>query len=175
MHTLSKYIGGHSDIIGGVLVGQRSSAGQKAILSPRTIWRHYGTHGILARSAWTANPGRKNAPARKNAGQVAEFLEGHRRIKKVNYPGLKSHPQHELIQSQQRGSCGLLSFELDGTMEQAKQFSQRLRLFHIGVSWGGLKVWWRCPYARKTCRAGRWLGGTPNISESTVGWRVQRI
>lgn len=118
--------------------------------------------------AWLALRGLRTLDVRmrqheKNASQVAEFLEGHRKIKKVNYPGLKSHPQHELIQSQQRGSCGLLSFELDGTMEQAKQLSQRLRLFHIGVSWGGFESLVEMPYARKTAEQAEWLGGTPSI------------
>ncbi|MDD3170000.1 MAG: PLP-dependent transferase, partial [Eubacteriales bacterium] len=80
-----------------------------------------------------------------------------------NYPGLKSHPQYELMKSQQRGNCGLLSFEIDGTVEQAKKLAQSLHIFHIGVSWGGFESLVEMPYARKNEEEAKSLGGTPKI------------
>lgn len=163
MHTLSKYIGGHSDIIGGILAVKDPQLAKK-ISYHREI---YG--GIMGpMEAWLALRGVRTLDVRlhqheKNALAVAQFLEAHKKVKKVNYPGLKSHPQHELIQSQQRGSCGLLSFEIDGTMEQAKKLSQSLHLFHIGVSWGGFESLVEMPYARKSRERAEWLGGTPEI------------
>ncbi len=163
MHTLSKYIGGHSDIIGGVLAVKDPQLAKK-------ISYHRELYGGIMGSmeAWLALRGLRTLDVRmrqheSTAIQVAEFLEGHPKIRRVNYPGLKSHPQRTLIQTQQRGSCGLMSFELDGTMEQAKELSQRLHLFHIGVSWGGFESLVEMPYARKSAEEAEWLGGTPNL------------
>lgn len=75
----------------------------------------------------------------KSAQAVAEFLEKHPKVKKVYYPGLKSHPQHDLICKQQKGSSGLLSLELKGDPEKALQFVDALQLFRKGCSWGGFE------------------------------------
>ncbi|MFR1449823.1 MAG: trans-sulfuration enzyme family protein [Beduini sp.] len=140
MHTASKYLGGHSDLIGGALVtndtqlfntihSMREMCG--GILGPQEAF-------LLIRGMRTLEI-RVKAHA-KTALEVANFLEQDTRIDKVYYPGLKSHPQYELIQKQQSGSTGLLSFELKTTSEEKiVQFVDSLKVFKIGVSWGGFE------------------------------------
>lgn len=163
MHTLSKYIGGHSDIIGGVLVAKDGELIKK-ISRCREL---YG--GILGpMEAWLALRGLRTLDVRlrqheKTAMAVAGFLEKHDRIKKVNYPGLPSFPQYELMKKQQRGNSGLMSFEIDGSTEQAKQLCERLRLFHIGVSWGGFESLVEAPFARMSREELEFLGAPQNV------------
>lgn len=140
MHTASKYLGGHSDLIGGALVtndtqlfntihSMREMCG--GILGPQEAF-------LLIRGMRTLEI-RVKAHA-KTALEVANFLEKDTRIDKVYYPGLKSHPQYELIQKQQSGSTGLLSFELKTISEEKiVQFVDALKVFKIGVSWGGFE------------------------------------
>ncbi len=163
MHTLSKYIGGHSDIIGGVLVAK-----DKELLAKLSLMRElYG--GILGpMEAWLGIRGIRTLEVRlrqheKTALAVAAYLEKHPRVKKVHYPGLPSFPQYELMQKQQQGNCGLMSFELDGSVEQTKAFCQALRIFKIGVSWGGFESLVTMPFARASEEETAWLGGAQNL------------
>jgi len=140
MHTLSKYLGGHSDIIGGVLVSKDDELMQK-ITSEMREW--YG--GIIGpMEAWLLIRSMRTLIARltqhqETAMDVAQFLENHNRVKKVNYTGLRSHPQSKLIAKQQSGHTGLMSFELDAPPESAVKFVNALKIFSIGVSWGGFE------------------------------------
>ena len=140
MHTLSKYLGGHSDIIGGALVSKDEDL-MRAIMSQTREW--FG--GIMGPvEAWLVMRGMRTLDARlrmhqKNATAVAEFLEASPKVKRVNYTGLKSHPQHELVARQQTGHTGLMSFELKASADDAVRFIDRLRLFKIGCSWGGFE------------------------------------
>ena len=75
----------------------------------------------------------------KNALQIAGYLQDHPKVSKVIYPGLKSHPQHILASRQTKGFGGIISFEIAGSREQAKKFSQSLKLFSIAESLGGVE------------------------------------
>lgn len=162
MHTMSKYIGGHSDIIGGVLIARDEELLRKISLNREL----YG--GILGpMEAWLCIRGLRTLDVRmrqheQTATAIAEFLDQHDRVRKVNYPGLKSFPQYELMQRQQRGNSGLMSFELDSSVEQAKRFCQELSIFQIGVSWGGFESLAEMPYARMTADEVAWLGSSQN-------------
>jgi len=140
MHTLSKYLGGHSDIIGGVLVSKDDELMRK-IISEMREW--YG--GIIGpMEAWLLIRSMRTLIVRlmqhqETATEVAYFLENHPNVKKVNYTGLKSHPQAELIAKQQTGHTGLLSFLLDAPPESAVKFINALEIMSIGVSWGGFE------------------------------------
>jgi len=163
MHTMSKYIGGHSDIIGGVLIANDEDLLKKLMLHREL----YG--GILGpMEAWLAIRGLRTIEVRlrqheKNAMAVAAFLDKHPRVRTVNYPGLPSFPQYDLMKKQQKGNCGLMSFEIDSTMEQTKKFCQALSIFKIGVSWGGFESLVEMPYARMTDQEASWLGASANI------------
>lgn len=140
MHTLTKYLGGHSDILGGVLVSKDEELMRK-IMNQFREWLG-GVIGPM--EAWLAIRGMRTLKVRleqhqKTAQAVAEFLESHPKVKKVYYPGLKSHPQYDLIQKQQKGSSGLLSLELCRSPETALEFVDALQLFRKGCSWGGFE------------------------------------
>ena len=75
----------------------------------------------------------------RNGLRIASFLEGHPRVKKVNYPGLQSHPQNDLAKRQMSGFGGMLSFEIDGGLKEAKVFLENLHIFALAESLGGVE------------------------------------
>ena len=163
MHTASKYMGGHSDVIGGVLA-VRDEALAKTIVSNRELFG-----GIIGpMEAWLVLRGLRTLSVRvraheQAATQVAEYLENHPKVRKVYYTGLKSHPQYALAQKQQKGSTGLLTFEVRGTTEDAKKVVNSLKVFKIGVSWGGFESLACMPHMRCDEEACQWLGGDQNL------------
>ena len=163
MHTASKYMGGHSDLIGGMLA-VRDQELANTIVANRELFG-----GIIGpMEAWLILRGLRTLSVRVKAHevaamQIATYLENHSKVDKVYYTGLKSHPQYELVQKQQKGSTGLLSFEVKGSAEDAKKVVNCLKVFKIGVSWGGFESLACMPHLRcdeKTCQ---WLGGRQNI------------
>lgn len=139
VYTLSKYVGGHSDVIGGAIC-----ASKEIITAIQTNERElFG--GILGPfEAWLCIRALRTFPLRvKQSGAtataVAKLLEKHPKVRRVNYPGINSYDQKELSDKLLKGSTGLLSFEIDGTVEQAMKVVNSLKLFHKGVSWGGFE------------------------------------
>jgi cystathionine beta-lyase/cystathionine gamma-synthase len=139
IHSTTKYLNGHSDSIGGIVVAVRdddiewlqfiqNSAG--AILSPFDSWLVLrGTKTLAVRMA------QHNV----NGQALAEFLEGHPKVKQVLYPGLPSHPQHALAKRQMRGFGGMIAFDV-GTMEAAYDVCKRVRLMALAESLGGVET-----------------------------------
>ena len=163
MHTTSKYIGGHSDVIGGMLVTKDPELFAK-LLHNRELFG--GIVGPM--EAWLMIRGLRTMAARleqhqKTAMEVAKFLEEQPMVEKVYYPGLPSHPQYELMKQQQTGNCGLLSFELKGTLEQAVRFAESLKIFKIGVSWGGFESLVFLPHMRLDDQTCEELGASQRI------------
>ncbi len=163
MHTASKYMGGHSDIIGGILAVEDEE------LMARLRQQRELFGGIIGpMEAWLIIRGLRTMEVRverhqATAMEIAEFLESHPKVRKVYYPGLLSHPQHELMKRQQGGNTGLLSFEIKGSVEQAKEVAQRLKIFKIGVSWGGFESLVCMPHARQDAESCRFLGVDQNV------------
>lgn len=163
MHTMSKYLGGHSDIIGGVLVLKEPELAAK-IASNREL-----LGGILGpMEAWLVLRGLRTLPVRvkahaETALKVAQYLENHPKVDKVYYTGLKSHPQYELIQKQQSGSTGLMTFEIKGNAEDARKVINSLKVFKIGVSWGGFESLACMPHLRCNEETCLWLGGKQHL------------
>ena len=139
MHTMSKYIGGHSDIIGGVLVGKDETL-MKRLLTP---YREFLGSVMGPMEAWLTIRGLRTLEVRvrqlgKTGMQVASYLEAHPKVKKVYYTGLASHPQADIIARQQLGHTSLMSFELDtDDVEAAVRLADSLKIFSRGCSWGG--------------------------------------
>ena len=139
MHSTTKYLNGHSDSIGGVVVAAKqedadwlkfiqNAAG--AILSPFDSWLVLrGTKTLAVRMA------QHNI----NGQALAEFLQSHPKVKKVIYPGLPSHPQHDLAKRQMKGFGGMLSFEV-GSFEEARRVCNRARLMALAESLGGVET-----------------------------------
>jgi cystathionine beta-lyase len=138
IHSATKYLGGHSDIVAGVV------AGPKRHIGPLSEKEGALLGGILDPfAAWLMLRGLRTLSIRlerhqQSAMRVASFLEQHPKVARVFYPGLPSHPQYELAKRQMRGTSGLLSVELkEGGQEAACAFVDRLKYFHIACSWGG--------------------------------------
>jgi len=137
LHSATKYLGGHGDVMGGVLAfrddGEHAAACHQlrllagATASPFAAWMIMrGVRTLPARMAWHC----------RNAQLVATFLESQARVEKVHFPGLESHPQHAIAAAQMRGFGGMLSFEVAGGAEAALAVAGRLRLFTNATSLG---------------------------------------
>jgi cystathionine beta-lyase/cystathionine gamma-synthase len=137
MHSGTKYFGGHSDLICGVVAGHRDLV--KKIHETRTT-----LGGILdPHAAWLLLRGIKTLAVRvqrqnESALSVAQFLAQHSKVRQVNYPFLEDHPQRALAMEQMRGGGGMLSFEVDGTGEDARRVTEGLHLFTLAPSLGGV-------------------------------------
>ncbi|MBB6672084.1 trans-sulfuration enzyme family protein [Cohnella nanjingensis] len=136
-HSISKYIGGHSDVVGGVLIGSAERIN-------RINAREYLLFGgiMTPHTASLAMRGLRTLPLRLERAErsglaVASHLATLPFVRKVNHPGLASHPQHELARQQMTGVSSLFSFETDLPAERMKAWASRLEYFRIGVSWGG--------------------------------------
>ena len=163
MHTTSKYMGGHSDVIGGVLAVRDEELANTIVTNRELLG------GIIGpMEAWLVLRGLRTLSVRVKAHeevamQVAGFLENHPKVDKVYYTGLQSHPQYELARKQQRGNTGLIAFEIKGTAEEAKRVVNSLKVFKIGVSWGGFESLVCMPHLRKDQEMCEWLGGAQHL------------
>jgi cystathionine gamma-lyase len=139
VHSSTKYIGGHSDVLGGAVLLNNKEYYDK-------IQYHQNAIGAVLSpfDSYLTLRGVKTLALRMekhqlNALEIARFLEEHPRIKKVIYPGLSSHPQYELARTQTTGFGGVLSFEIEGTLSDAETFLERLHLFALAESLGGVE------------------------------------
>jgi len=138
MHSSTKYLNGHSDVIGGIVVTNDDQVADELRFLQKA------TGGVPGPwDCWLVLRGTKTLHLRMEAhnrsGQrIAEFLEGKPGIERVYYPGLASHPQHELARRQMRGFTGMLSFEL-GSKERARKVAEATRIFALAESLGGVE------------------------------------
>ena len=140
MHSTTKYLGGHSDLLGGALVAR---AGGDMWDRIRTVQKEGGAVPS-AFDCWLLLRGVRTLPWRMrahsaNALAVAEYLAAHPKIDKVHYPGLTSHPAREIIARQMKLPGGMLSIEVKGGMAEAVAFTNRLKLFTRATSLGGVE------------------------------------
>ncbi|MBQ8508866.1 MAG: PLP-dependent transferase [Clostridia bacterium] len=138
-HTATKYMGGHSDILGGALIARR-----EIIESIQNNERSLLGANIDPHQAWLLLRGLRTLPLRlkqhgESGRRVAEFLESHPKVEKVLYPGSATYPQPELFDRYLTGTNGLMSFIPRGTTEQAKRLVGLLHCFQNGCSWGGFE------------------------------------
>ena len=140
MHSATKYLNGHSDMVGGMVV-----VGDDADLAERMAFLQNSAGAVQGPfDSFLALRGLKTLHLRmkahcENAQAIAEFLQGHEAVKDVIYPGLASHPQHELARRQMDGFGGMVSFRLKGGFDAAKRFCERTRLFTLAESLGGVE------------------------------------
>lgn len=136
IHSLTKYIGGHGDALGGIIIGS------KEYLTPLRKKTAIRFGGVLSPfNAWLILRGIATFPIRmrihqENALKVATFLESHPKVERVIYPGLPSHPQYELAKRQMNNFSGMLTFRVKDGSEQARIFAERLQIIHYAVSLG---------------------------------------
>lgn len=167
LHSATKYIGGHSDCLGGLLVSNRKDLKEPLEFLNKTIGPVLAPFDsyLLLRSLKTLAI-RMEAHS-QNALKVANFLEAHPKIEKVLYPGLESHPQHELAKKQMSGFSGVISFYLKGE-KQALDFLEKLNLIILAESLGAVESLIEQPF---TMTHGQFksLGVTPSLLRLSVG------
>src|SRR6202035_125179 len=138
VHSATKALAGHSDVIAGVAVGNKK-------------WMDRVQHMVIylggsmdPEAAFLLSRGIKTLALRvkrqgENAMAVAKFLEKHPKVARVHYPGLQSHPDHKLAKRQMRGFGSMLAFDLKGGLPAARRFCDRVRLFLLAASLGGVE------------------------------------
>ena len=138
IHSATKYLGGHNDLLAGVAVGSTS------LIS--LIRENLGVLGAVCdpQSAYLLQRGLKTLALRLHqqnttAQAVAEFLENHPRVHRTWYPGLASHPDHDVATQQMQGFDGVVSFEIDGDLETTSRFIDAVRIPIIAPSFGGVE------------------------------------
>lgn len=139
VHSTTKYISGHSDVIGGALITNHESIYQQALTYIKTVGSVPSPF-----DCWLTIRGVKTLAVRMerhcaNAQRIAEYLSTHARVKHVYYPGLESDPGHDLAKRQMKAFGGMVSFEVDGTTEQTKRFAEACRIFQLAESLGGVE------------------------------------
>ncbi|PBS12319.1 cystathionine beta-lyase [Lysobacteraceae bacterium NML93-0792] len=140
MHSATKYLNGHSDMVGGMLV-----VGDNAELAEQLAFLQNSCGAVQGPfDSFLALRGLKTLHLRmrahcENAQALAEFLDGHAAVEQVIYPGLASHPQHELAKRQMDGFGGIISVRIKGGFEAAKRFCERTELFTLAESLGGVE------------------------------------
>jgi methionine-gamma-lyase len=139
-HSMTKFINGHTDVVAGMVV----PAGEQHYRAIKPVSNFLGAC-MDPHQAWLALRGFKTLSLRvkacqENALRVAEFLEAHPKVEWVRYPGLPSHPQHELAMRQMTGSGALLSFEVRGGIEAGVRLLDNVELMTLAVSLGGIET-----------------------------------
>ena len=139
VHSTTKYIGGHSDVVGGVIVGTDPALYERLAFLQNAVGAVPGPQ-----DCYLTLRGLKTLPLRmqrhqENAARIALYLEGHARVERVLYPGLASHPQHALARQQMQGFGGMISFYLRGDLDAARRFLQAVKVFTLAESLGGIE------------------------------------
>lgn len=138
-HSTTKYIGGHSDVLGGFVATNDKDVAEKLKFLQKSIGAVPSPFDCyLAMRSLKTLAVRMEAHAR-NAQAIAEFLEKHPKVEKVIYPGLKSHPQHAIAKKQNRGFGGMMSFYIKGGLKEAKTFLENVKIFALAESLGGVE------------------------------------
>jgi cystathionine gamma-lyase len=174
VHSVTKYVSGHSDIIGGAAIVRDDRE-----LIEQLRFLQNATGGVLDPfSSFLALRGLKTLPLRMerhaaNALEVARFLEQHRKVARVQYPGLPSHPQHNLAARQMSSGGGMVSFFVKGSPESAAKVLERTRYFTLAESLGGVESLaghpWTMSHASVPESLRRAAGITPKLVRLSVG------
>ncbi|MBD1390916.1 cystathionine gamma-synthase [Neiella sp. HB171785] len=139
LHSTTKFINGHSDVVGGCLIAKDPEIGEQIAWWSNCI----GVTGAPFDSYLTLRGIRTLLPRirqhEENAQQIVELLVAHPKVSKVHYPGLPDHPSHELAKRQQHGFGGMVAFELDAELSEVKAFLAELKLFCLAESLGGVE------------------------------------
>jgi cystathionine gamma-lyase len=139
MHSTTKFVNGHSDMVGGVVVVSDEALAERLAYLQNSIGAVAGPF-----DSFLALRGVKTLDVRmerscQNAMQLARWLEGHARVERVIYPGLESHPQHELAKRQMPGFGAIVTFFIQGDLDDARRFLERCEVFALAESLGGVE------------------------------------
>ncbi len=139
MHSVTKYLNGHSDVVAGALVTKRDDLADKLYFNQNSM-------GLVLPpfDSWLVLRSLKTLPVRmkehaKSSLELARWLESHPKVEKVIYPGLESHPQHALAKKQMLGFSGMISFYVKGGLNEAQKLLKQVKLFTLAESLGGVE------------------------------------
>jgi len=139
LHSTTKYIGGHSDVVGGALVMSNEKIHERLKFLQNALGPVPSPFDCFLALRGTKTLALRMERHCENADAIAQYLESHKKVERVFYPGLKSHSQHELAIRQMRRFGGMVSFELKGSMRSAEKFLSSLGLFSLAESLGGVE------------------------------------
>jgi len=139
LHSTTKYLGGHSDVVGGAVMLSNDDLYSKLKFNQNAIGAVPSPFDCFLVLRGIKTLAVRMEQHNYNAQKIAEYLESNKKVEKVNYPGLKNHPQHELARNQMSGFGGIISFELDGNLKDVKNFLRRLKIFAVAESLGGVE------------------------------------
>jgi cystathionine gamma-lyase len=139
LHSMTKFINGHSDVVGGAIMMNSQELRDKLFFYQNAIGPCQSPF-----DSWLVLRGLKTLAVRmkaheKNALEIAAYLENHPKVEKVVYPGLKSHPQHDLAKKQMKGFGGMITFFLKGGLSESRLFLENVKLFALAESLGGVE------------------------------------
>jgi cystathionine gamma-lyase len=139
LHSMTKFINGHSDVVGGAVMMNSTELRDKLFFYQNAIGPCQSPF-----DSWLVLRGIKTLAVRmkaheQNAIRIADFLESHPKVERVVYPGLKSHPQHDLAKKQMKGFGGMITFFLKGGIDESRRFLENVKLFSLAESLGGVE------------------------------------
>jgi cystathionine gamma-lyase len=139
LHSMTKFINGHSDVVGGAVMMNSTELRDKLFFYQNAIGPCQSPF-----DSWLVLRGIKTLAVRmkaheQNAIKIASFLESHPKVERVVYPGLKSHPQHDLAKKQMKGFGGMITFFLKGGIDESRRFLENVKLFSLAESLGGVE------------------------------------
>jgi methionine-gamma-lyase len=172
LHSITKFINGHADVVGGVLVAK-----DEAIYKQLRAMMVMSGCNMDPHQAWLVSRGLKTLSirverAQQSAMEIAKWLEKHPKIEWVSYLGLPSHPQHELVKKQMKGPGAMLSFEVKGGVEGGKRMMDSVKLATLAVSLGGVETLISHPASMTHASMGREARLASGISDGLVRYSV---
>ena len=173
LHSTTKYLGGHSDVLGGAIMTSNEEIHTKAKFNQNAIGAVPSPFDCFLLLRGMKTLAVRMERHQLNAMRVAEHLEAHPAVVRVIYPGLKSHPQYALGKRQMSGSGGVLSFEVKGTLSDVKRFLRRVKVFSLAESLGGVESLIEHPasmtHASVPEKAREGIGITDRLVRASVG------
>jgi cystathionine beta-lyase/cystathionine gamma-synthase len=139
VHSTTKYLGGHSDVVGGAVVAKHAAQAERLQFLQNAVGAVPGAFDCFLTLRGMRTLALRMDRHASNAQAVAEYLAGRKEVSRVHYPGLTTHPQHDLAMRQMRNAGGMVSFELAGGAAVARRFAQSTRLFILAESLGAVE------------------------------------
>ncbi len=139
VHSVTKYLSGHSDMVGGIAVAATDELAERLAYLQNSVGAIAGPFDSFLALRGVKTLALRMQRHNDNAGAIAEWLVGREEVEEVVYPGLASHPQHELAARQMRGGGGIITFFMKGGLEESRRFLERCEVFALAESLGGVE------------------------------------
>ncbi len=172
LHSITKFINGHADIVGGIIITKNEELYKKVRHSMVYLGCNMDPHQAFMALRGVKTLAVRVERAQENAMKVADFLENHEKVSWVKYPGLKSHPQHELAKKQMRGFGSMISFGVKGGLEAGKKLMDNVHLAALAVSLGGVETLIQHPASMTHAAVGKEQKLKAGITDDLVRFSV---